>query len=234
MDLLDFIPFRKEMEKAYHGLTDNANHTSEHPVFDELKVRRYALPMSEIANFISHKADLWIGWDLKSEKTAIGGMTVIQTNVSSFALLGTRIEATFGLSEEKDRNGKPITTLNAKASTNIASRGDLGESRRVIRMMVSAVDFEFRKAMIKEDDYFLLSLDPRGSTNALQEIFDNSKLKSTPATSKKTAQPIAFTPSGSSMQAASATNGTATPPPAPGNGSSSSSKRKVTVIKLNK
>lgn len=161
-------------------------------------------------------------------------MTVIQTNVSSFALLGTRIEATFGLSEEKDRNGNPITTLNAKASTNIASRGDLGESRRVIRMMVSAVDFEFRKAMIKEDDYFLLSLDPRGSTNALQEIFDNSKLKSTPATSKKTAQPIAFTPSGSSMQAASATNGTATPPPAPGNGSSSSSKRKVTVIKLNK
>jgi len=234
MDLLDFIPFRKEMEKAYHGLTDNANHTSEHPVFDELKVRRYALPMSEIADFISHKADLWIGWDLKSEKTAIGGMTVIQANVYSFALLGTRIEATFGLSEEKDRNGNPITTLNAKASTNIESRGDLGESRRVIRMMIAAVDFEFRKSMLKEDDYFLLSLDPKGSANSLQEIFDNSKLKSKPTTSRKKAQPIAFTSSGSPKQAASGTNGTATPAPVTSNGSSSSSKRKVTVIKLNK
>ena len=37
MDLIDLIPFRTEFNKACQGLTTNATHTSENPVFNELK-----------------------------------------------------------------------------------------------------------------------------------------------------------------------------------------------------
>ncbi len=250
MDLFDFIPFKHEMQKAYHGLTDNTNHTSEHPVFDELKVRRYTKPLSEIAAFITDKIDRWVGWNLKNEKTAVGGMMIIRADVFSFALLGTKIDVTFGLSEETDRNGNPITTINAKAETNIESKGDLGESRRVIRMVLGALDFEYRKSILKEDEYLFLSLDPKGSTQALQELFDGSKIRNTSGGEKKkptsiefkkksAKQTIEFKPAATSN--ASAINAT---PPETANGSApskdngttpaSSSKPKVTVIKLNK
>ncbi|MCE1275007.1 MAG: hypothetical protein LWW75_10890, partial [Chlorobiales bacterium] len=77
MDLFDFIPFRNEMAKVYHGLTDNATHTSENPVFDELRVRRYECPIDTIADFITEKIENWVGWNLKNQKTAVGGMKTI-------------------------------------------------------------------------------------------------------------------------------------------------------------
>jgi len=197
MDLLDFIPFKNEFNKAYHGLTDNANHTSENPVFDELKVRRFASSQNEVSNFITDKIEHWVGWDLKSKKTSVGGMMMIRSEVSSFALLGTKITVTFGLSEETDRNGYHITTINSKAETNIESRGDLGESRRVIRMVLSALDFEFRKKHIKDDEYLFRSLDPKGQTQALQELFDNASLQTKPSAEKRkpSKQAIPFRPS---------------------------------------
>jgi len=177
MDLTDFIPFKTEFTKAYHGLTGNATHTSEKPVFSELKVRRYETSAAEISEFIVEKIERWVGWGFKNEKTAVGGMTVIRAEVFSFALLGMKIDVTFGLHEEKDVNGRPITTVNAKALTNIESKGDLGESRRVIRMMLGAIDFEFHKKIINEEDYAYRSVDPKGSTAAFQHIFDESKLQ---------------------------------------------------------
>ncbi len=197
MDLLDFIPFKNEFNKAYHGLTDNANHTSENPVFDALKVRRFAASQNEVSNFITEKIEHWVGWDLKSKKTSVGGMIMIRSEVSSFVLLGTKITITFGLSEETDRNGCPITTINSKAETNIESRGDLGESRRVIRMGLSALDFEFRKQHIKDDEYLFRSLDPKGQNQALQELFDNARLKTKPSEEKRkpSKQTIPFRPS---------------------------------------
>lgn len=177
MDLTDFIPFKTEFNKAYHGLTGNATHTSETPVFSELKVRRYDTPAAEISDFIVEKIERWVGWGFKNEKTAVGGMTVIRAEVFSFALLGMKIDVTFGLHEEKDVNGRPVTTVNAKALTNIESKGDLGESRRVIRMMLGALDFEFRKKIISEEDYAYRSVDPKGSTAAFQHIFDEAKLQ---------------------------------------------------------
>ncbi|MCW8815810.1 MAG: hypothetical protein OQK59_07470, partial [Chlorobium sp.] len=186
-----------EFNKAYHGLTDNANHTSENPVFDELKVRRFAASQNEVSNFIIDKIEHWVGWDLKSKKTSVGGMMMIRSEVSSFALLGTKITVTFGLSEETDRNGYPITTINSKAETNIASRGDLGESRRVIRMVLSALDYHFRKKHVKDDEYLFRSLDPKGQTQALQELFDNASLQTKPSEEKRkpSKQAIPFKPS---------------------------------------
>ncbi|MBM3162328.1 MAG: hypothetical protein FJZ79_03190 [Chlorobi bacterium] len=177
MDLTDFIPFKTEFAKAYYGLTGNATHTSETPVFNELKVRRYELPAQDLSEFITDKVERWVGWNFKNEKTAVGGMTVIRAEVISFALLGMKIDVTFGLHEEKDVNGRLITTVNAKALTNIESKGDLGESRRVIRMMLGALDFEFRKQIINEEDYHYRSVDPKGSTAAFQQIFNEAKLQ---------------------------------------------------------
>ncbi|MEI8032566.1 MAG: hypothetical protein WCH05_04390 [Chlorobiaceae bacterium] len=177
MDLLDFIPFKTEFNKATFGLTTNASHTSENPLFGELKVRRIDRPAEEIAEFIVTKIDHWVGWNLKSEKTAVGGMTAIQALVNSFLLFGMTIEVNFGLLEEKDINGRLITTVNAKAVTNIESKGDLGESRRVIRMMLGALDFEFRGLAIKDEDYRYRSLDPQGSAAAFQKIFNEARIQ---------------------------------------------------------
>ena len=177
MELIDFIPFRSEFTKAQYGLTTNATHTSENPVFNELKVRRYDKPVADISEFILRKIDHWLGWTLISEKTAVGGMTTIRAEVSSFILFGMKINVTFGLLEEKDVNGRMITTVNAKAETHIESRGDLGESRRTIRMMLGAMDFEFRTEQINEEDYQYRSLDTKGYTAASQQIFNDAQLQ---------------------------------------------------------
>ncbi len=245
MDLLDFIPFRNELNKAYHGLTGNANQTSENPVFEELKVRRFSKSAKEVAHFIVDKVENWVGWNLKNKKTSVGGMTMIRAEVSSFALLGTKIMVTFGLSEEKDRNGNSITTINAKAETDIDSRGDLGESRRVIRMMLSALDFEFRKFHIKDDEYLFRSLDPKGQTQAMQELFDNANFQTKPAEEKKkpAKQTIPFKPAakpnGATLKSSSPEKKEIPANSATANGESSSSEKKpsrtkVKVIKLKK
>ena len=177
MDLTELIPFKNELNKAYYGVTSNATHTSEHPVFNELKVRRYGKPVAAVAEFILNKIDHWVGWSLRSEKTAVGGMTSIRAEVSSFILFGLKINVAFGLLEEKDINGRPITSVNAKAETQIESRGDLGESRRVIRMILGALDFEFRNEIIKDEDYQYRSLDPKGAAAACQQIFNDARLQ---------------------------------------------------------
>lgn len=184
MDLFSFLPFRDEMVKVYHGLTSNATHTSDKPVFAELKVRHYAAPSNEVAEVITHKIESWVGWDLKSEKTAVGGMKSIRAEVSSFALLGMKIDVTFGLLEESDVNGRKITTINAKAHTRIDSRGDLGESRRMLRMMLAGLDFEFRPQIVSEDEYLLRSLDPSKSSGDFQQLFDETKLEHRPSNPK--------------------------------------------------
>ena len=177
MDLSELIPFKNEFNKTYYGLKSNATHTSEHPLFHELKVRRYDLPIGEITEFILTKINHWVGWNLIYEKTAVGGMTAIRAEVSSFLLFGLKINITFGLLEEKDVNGRLITSVNAKAETQIESRGDLGESRRVIRMMLGAMDFEFRSEQIAEEDYQYRSLDITGSAAKQQQIFNDAQLQ---------------------------------------------------------
>jgi len=177
MELIDFIPFRSEFTKACYGLTTNATHTSENPVFSELKVRRYDRPIADISDFILSKIDHWLGWNLISERTAVGGMVTIRAEVSSFILFGLKINVTFGLLEEKDINGRCITTVNAKAETHIESKGDLGESRRVIRMMLGAMDFALRTEQISDEDYQYRSLDTQGSAAASQQIFDDLQLQ---------------------------------------------------------
>jgi hypothetical protein len=177
MDLSELIPFKNEFNKTYYGLKSNATHTSEHPVFNELKVRRYDEPLAAISEFILNKIEHWVGWNLISEKTAVGGMTSIRAEVSSFLLLGLKINITFGLHEEKDVNGRLITSVNAKAETQIESKGDLGESRRVIRVMLGALDFEYRNQVIKEEDYQYRSLDAKGAAAESQQIFNEAKLQ---------------------------------------------------------
>ncbi|MEI6847458.1 MAG: hypothetical protein WCK32_05390 [Chlorobiaceae bacterium] len=177
MDLLDLIPFQKEFNKVYHGLNSNATHTSEKPVFNELKVRRYEKPIASVSDFIINKIDHWVGWELKNEKTAVGGMVTIRAEVTSFILFGMKIDVTFGLFEEKDINDFVITTVNAKSETHIESKGDLGESRRIIRMMLGALDFEFRTEHIKEEDYQNRSVDSNSAVAAFQQIFDEAKLQ---------------------------------------------------------
>ncbi len=244
MDLLDFIPFRNEFNKAYHGLTGNANQTSESPLFDELKVRRFSKSAAVLSRYIIDKIEHWVGWNLKSKKTSVGGMTMIRAEVSSFALLGTKIVVTFGLSEESDRNSDPITTINAKAETEIQSRGDLGESRRVIRMVLSALDFEFRKSHVREDEYLFLSLNPKGQTQAMQELFDKSDFQTKPADEKKKPAKKAIPFKSSSKSNGSASKPSApepgqTEPAAASNGESppipeKSPKKSIKVIKLKK
>jgi len=177
MDLNDFIPFKNQFNKAYHGITTNATHTSEKPVFDELRVRRFGRPMSEVSELIVEKIERWIGWSLINKKTTVGGMTSIRAEVSSVLLFGMKIKITFGLFEEMDANGYPITTINAKAETNIDARGDLGESRRAIRMMLGAMDFNFRTERVNEDDYQYRSLDAKGADSTCQAIFDDAQLQ---------------------------------------------------------
>jgi hypothetical protein len=184
MDLLNFFPFRDEMVKVYHCLTNNATHTSEKPVFSELKVRRYSCPMDDVAGFITHKIESWVGWELKNQKTAVGGMKSIRAEVSSFALLGMKIDVTFGLMEETDINGRTITTVNGKAHTRIDSKGDLGESRRMLRMMLASLDFEFRPQIVHEDDYVHRSLDPKNSSTAFEHLFNEATLEHRPSSPK--------------------------------------------------
>jgi hypothetical protein len=189
----DLFPFKNELNKAYQGIISNATHTSEQPAFDELRVRRYAKPMAEIDEFIVEKIDRWIGWFALSEKTAIGGMTTIRAEVSSVILFGFKIIVTFGLFEEKARNGSLITTVNAKAETQIEARGDLGESRRVIRMMLGALDFNFNKDQITEAKYQKRSLDAKGTASAMLEMFNNAELEQTAkSVSAAKATPIEF------------------------------------------
>ncbi|MEI6691799.1 MAG: hypothetical protein WCL43_03660 [Chlorobium sp.] len=182
MDLFDLIPFKSEFTKAYYGVTSNATHTSEQPIFHELKVRRYDRSEAEISEFILTKIDHWVGWNLRNEKKAVGGMTSIRAEVSSFILFGMKINISFGLLEETDINGRLITSVNAKAETQIESRGDLGESRRAIRMMLGAVDFEFRNTIIKEEDYQYRSLDTKGAAAAFQQVFNEAQLQTTKQT----------------------------------------------------
>lgn len=177
MDLNDFFPFKNEFNKAYHGITTNATHTSEKPVFNELRVRRYQMPMAEISEFIVDKIDRWIGWAVISEKKAVGGISNIRAEVCSVLLFGLKINVTFGLFEEKDRSGFIITTVNAKAETQIDSRGDLGESRRVIRMILGAMDFNFKGDQINEEDYLYRSLDIKGASAAMQQMFNDVQLR---------------------------------------------------------
>ncbi|NTW53370.1 MAG: hypothetical protein HGB15_01105 [Chlorobaculum sp.] len=184
MDLSSFLPFRDEMVKVYHCLTNNATHTSEKPVFSELKVRRYSCPLEDVSDFIVHKTEGWVGWELKNQKTAVGGMKTIRTEVSSFALLGMKIDVTFGLIEETDLNGRKITTVNGKAHTKIDSKGDLGESRRMLRMMLVALDFEFRPQIVHEDEYIHRSIDPKHSSAAFEHLFNESTLEHRPSTPK--------------------------------------------------
>ncbi len=184
MNLFDFLPFRDEMVKVYHGLTDNATHTSENPVFSELRVRRYECSLEEVSGFIGSKIEHWVGWTLKHNKTAVGGMRSIRAEVSSFALLGMKIDVTFGLIEETDANGRQITTVNGKAHTNIDSKGDLGESRRMLRMILSSLDFEFRRQIVSEEDYALRSLAPKDSDSAFQQLFDETRLEHRPSNPK--------------------------------------------------
>ncbi|NTU53259.1 MAG: hypothetical protein HGA97_06095 [Chlorobiaceae bacterium] len=252
MDLFNFLPFRDEMVKVYHCLTDNATHTSENPVFIELKVRRYACPLDDVADFISSKSEHWVGWSLKNQKTAVGGMKTIRSEVSSFALLGMKIDVTFGLVEETDINGRTMTTVNAKAHTRIDSRGDLGESRRMLRMMLSALDFEFRPQIISEDDYTFRSRDPKSSASAFQQLFDETVLEHRPSLQKaktievkKTAkQAIEFKSSRKSAEPAATSSAPTTTVPLVANGAPAStaspvgeetpkpSKPKITVISL--
>jgi hypothetical protein len=251
MNLFDFIPFRDEMVKVYHCLTDNATHTSETPVFSELRVRRYECPIDDVADFITEKVEHWVGWGLKHQKTAVGGMRTVRAEVSSFALLGMKIDIAFGLVEEKDVNGRPITTVNGKAHTHIDSKGDLGESRRMLRMMLSALDFEFRKQIVNENDYALRSLDPNGAQSAFQNLFDDTKLEHRPSNpkaksiefKKSAKQAIPFKSSmPNSDQVASPTiqqavaaeqNGSASSP-APDDSAQKPSRPKITVISLKK
>jgi hypothetical protein len=253
MDLLDFIPFRNEMAKVYHGLTDNATHTSEKPVFDELRVRRYDCPIDTISDYIVEKIENWVGWNLKNQKTAVGGMKTIRAEVTSFALLGMKIDITFGLVEEKDINGRPITTVNGKAHTNIDSKGDLGESRRMLRMMLATLDFEFRRQIVSESDYAYRSLDPSGANAASQQLFDETKLEHRPSNpkpkkielKKSDKQEIKLNKPGSTPETVSAAspeqpsssepNGSAVAAPQAGEDSANKpSKPKITVISLKK
>ncbi len=193
MELHDYIPFQNEFNKAYHGITSNATHTSEKPVFDELRVRRYGKPLAVISAFILDKIYHWIGWFAISEKAAPGGMTTIRAEVSSVLLFGMKINVTFGLFEEKDSSGFLITTVHAKAETQIESRGDLGESRRVIRMMLGAMDFNFNKHQISEEDYHYRSLDSKSSTEEMLQMFNDKPIpqKAKPESVAK-ATPIEF------------------------------------------
>ena len=212
MDLFDFIPFRDEISKVYHGLMENATHTSENPVFSELRVRRYAVPVESAAELIMHKIEHWVGWNLKNQKTAVGGMRSIRAEVSSFALLGMKIDITFGLVEETDVNGLKITTVNGKAHTRIDSKGDMGESRRMLRMMLSALDFEFRRQIVNDNDYAYRSTNPGEAAGAFQQLFDETKLEhrsSSPKAKsiefkKPAKQEISFTPSKTAAPQASA------------------------------
>jgi hypothetical protein len=253
MDLFYFVPFRDEMVKVYHCLTDNATHTSENPVFNELKVRRYDCPIDDIADFILHKMEHWVGWSLKDNKTAVGGMKSIRGEVSSFALLGMKIDVSFGLVEETDVNGRKITTVNGKAHTRIDSKGDLGESRRMLRMMLSGLDFEFRPQIIHEDDYIFRSLDPKGSSAAFQQLFDETRLEHRPSNPKAKSiefkkpakQAIEFKSSrtsGDQVQistssqavAAEQIGSSATPSTPSGDNTQKPAKPKITVISLKK
>ena len=180
MEFDDFIPFRSEYNKASYGLNTNAAHTSEKPLFEELKVRRYNKTAAEISQFILNKIDHWVGWQLISEKTAVGGINTIRAEVSSFILFGLKINLTFGLFEEKDINGLYITTVNAKAVTHIESKGDLGESRRAIRMMLGALDFDFRTEQIMDDDYQYRSMGSQEAAFAFQEMFNEAAIQHSP------------------------------------------------------
>lgn len=175
----NLIPFRTGLDKACQGITTNATRTSETPAFEELRVRRFSRSIDEVALFVSEKIDHWIGWFLLQEKKKGNGM-LIRAEVSSVILFGMKISLTIGLYEEKDHSGEALTTVHAKAETQIESKGDLGESRRAIRMILGALDFNFRNHQLTDETYRECSTDSMHHAQEATKIFDQPEKEQHP------------------------------------------------------
>uniref|UniRef100_Q3ASD3 Uncharacterized protein n=1 Tax=Chlorobium chlorochromatii (strain CaD3) TaxID=340177 RepID=Q3ASD3_CHLCH len=171
MESNGFFPFRSELLKASIGLATTITETSEQPIFDELKIRRYNVPADEIASFILTKLDHWFGWNMLSDRPSKNNTRLIRADVGSILLFGLKIKVTYGLYEEKDANERPITSVHAHAETSIESKGDLGESRRVIRMMLSALDFNYLTEQLHDEEYQSRSLDCAATRYILEQMF---------------------------------------------------------------
>lgn len=126
------------------AFTENAARTSDDAEFDELRPRHYKARLNEIYDAILKKVDIWIGWEAANNEKSLGNMAIIKCKVPSLLLVGTTCLVDIWLNEIKREDGSYETVLNAKSRCGNMGL-DLGESQRMITMLVFALDDMFEQ-----------------------------------------------------------------------------------------
>lgn len=140
---------RSFLESLYRrtvvALTENVARTSEDAEFDELRPRHYKARLNEVYDAILKKVDIWIGWEAANKEKSLGNMAIIKCKVPSLLLVGTTCQVDIWLNEIKRDDGAYETVMNAKCSCGNFLNVDLGESQRMITMVVFALDEMFEQ-----------------------------------------------------------------------------------------
>jgi len=126
------------------ALTENVARTSEDAEFDELRARHYKVRLNEVYDAILKKVDFWIGWEAANNEKSLGNMAIIKCKVPSLLLVGTSCQVDIWLNEIKREDGDYETILNAQCCCGTIGV-DLGESQRMITMLVFALDEMFEQ-----------------------------------------------------------------------------------------
>lgn len=136
--------FESIYRRTVVAFSDNVAKTSDDAEFDELRTRHYKARLNDIYDAILKKVDIWIGWETANREKSLGNMAIIKCKVPSLLLIGTQCQVDIWLNEIKRDDGTYETVLNAKCAC--GSFGvDLGESQRMITMLVFALDDMFEQ-----------------------------------------------------------------------------------------
>ncbi|MDX2129767.1 MAG: hypothetical protein SFU91_12100 [Chloroherpetonaceae bacterium] len=128
------------LSKARLAFISNEAETSEKPEYEELKTRRYALSVKEVYEIALGFASRWVNWRVVNRGKNFGGMAQLKCDVYSVLLGGNKLELSLIFSEERTTFGGICTVVNAKSVSTAPTKGDLGENRRWIALMLYSLD----------------------------------------------------------------------------------------------
>jgi len=128
------------LSKARLAFISNEAETSEKPEYEELKTRRYALSVKDVYEIALGFASRWVNWRVVNRGKNFGGMAQLKCDVYSVLLGGNKLELSLIFSEERTSFGGICTVVNAKSVSTAPTKGDLGENRRWIALMLYSLD----------------------------------------------------------------------------------------------
>ncbi len=149
--MLDVMPFTPDisleaiLKKTLLAFTSRDAETSETPEFIELKTRRYRARVGDVYDKTIELVGRWFGWRIVSREKNLGGMAALKCNIVSLALGANTIDLSVWFLEELSPDGSVVTVVNAKASAQTPTKGDLGEARRNIAFLLGTLDDELQQ-----------------------------------------------------------------------------------------